>query len=89
MSHTPLLGKWKAARRKALLSMDPKEIALYAYSYNIQTAGDPVGSPEVYWCAIHKARTGATDLPLDERMKSKKWLLRRGYQSLDDGELDE
>lgn len=40
------------------------------------------------WADVqHKARTGALDLPIDERRISKEWLENRGLQSLDDGDL--
>jgi hypothetical protein len=42
---------------------------------------------EVAEIALHKARTGAKSLPVEERKKSKAWLTDRGYQSMDDGDL--
>lgn len=37
--------------------------------------------------AIHKARTAVKTLPLDARRESKRWLLERGFESADDGDV--
>lgn len=36
---------------------------------------------------MHKAITAVRALPLKFRQQSKKWLIARGYSSLDDGDL--
>jgi hypothetical protein len=40
---------------------------------------------EITW---HKSITAALALPKAYRQKSKEWLTVRGYQSLDDGDLE-
>jgi hypothetical protein len=40
--------------------------------------------PNVFWATIHKARTGAKDLPADERKKSRDWLAERGMTHMGD-----
>lgn len=36
---------------------------------------------------LHKTRTAVASLPMEERRKSKKWLLQRGFHALDDGDV--
>lgn len=70
-------------RRKALLSMKKATIEAYCQKY-----GDTLPQEEsVFWLAIHKARTGATDLPLFERAASKRWLHLHGSEAMDGGEV--
>ena len=71
-------------RRKALLSMDKTKILAYVQKWGVRNIPQ---DEKMFWVTIHKARTGATDLPLPERRKSKLWLSQRGFQSLDDGDL--
>jgi len=47
----------------------------------------PPSSREVAEISLHKARTAARSLPIEERRKSKYWLTARGYNSLDEGDL--
>lgn len=75
---------FKRDREQALLSMDEQTIRAYLYHYN-GNAG-PTDST-VFWCGIHKARTALRTLPMDERSKSKRWLLARGFRPEDDGEV--
>lgn len=44
-------------------------------------------SREVAEISLHKARTAAKSLPFVFRIESKIWLSKRGYTSMDDGEL--
>ena len=36
---------------------------------------------------LHKTRTAAVFLPMETRSESKRWLIKRGYQPLDDGDV--
>lgn len=80
----PLIEQFLKERKEALLSMDKEKILAYAQKWAIKNIPS---DDETFWIAIHKARTGATDLSTKERIKSKQWLNERGYQSLDDGDL--
>jgi hypothetical protein len=71
-------------RAEVLLSMNKTLIEAYMRKYEIPIPSDD----DTFWVAVHMARTGGADLPLSERLISKRWLSERGYQSLDDGELD-
>lgn len=71
-------------RREALLSMDKIKILAYAQKWGVKNLPQ---NEETFWIAIHKARTGATDLPIEERRKSKKRLTERGFYGLDDGDI--
>lgn len=71
-------------RKQAFLSMDKTIIEAYMRKYGVPIPDDE----NTFWVAVHMARTGGADLPLRERLISKRWLSERGYQSLDDGELD-
>jgi hypothetical protein len=51
--------------------------------WNVRTPDDPV----VFWIGIHKARTACLSLPREAHLFSKMWLMVRGYDSMDDGEL--
>lgn len=81
--------EFKKDRNEALLSMDKNKIIAYLNKYqDMKTyATDYPENDKIFWCGVHKARTGCTDLPMSERMISKDWLSERGYESLDDGEL--
>lgn len=70
-------------RDAALLSMDKATIEAYMIKYDV-----PKPSNEsVFWLMVHKARTGATALPMFERAASKTWLHVRGSESMDDGDV--
>lgn len=72
-------------RLTALSSNDEEVLKAYMRKY-----GMPINdNPEVFWCAVHKARTALPSLPLELRLESKKWLDARGWQSFDDGELSQ
>ena len=70
-------------RDAALLSMSKKRIERYAQAYGVEFPSDK----SLFWVMIHKARTGATSLPMVERAASKFWLTHFGYESLDDGDV--
>jgi len=72
------------ARDAALLSMDEQRLRGYFRKYN---GTEMPEDPEVFWRAIHKARTAATGLPMAARTESKRWLLARGSKPMDDGDV--
>lgn len=83
-SHKQQIRQFLKERKEALLSMDRTKILAYARKWGVKNMPQ---DEETFWIAIHKARTSATDLPIEERRKSKTWLSKRGYYSLDDGDL--
>ena len=70
-------------RRHALLSMDKTTIESYLHKYGVRIPSNE----DTFWISIHMARTGAKDLPMEQRIISKQWLRERGYRSMDDGEV--
>jgi hypothetical protein len=68
-------------RDQALLSMDEQTIRTFARKYNQVELPD---NPEVFWRAVHKARSAATTLPLVERERSIAWLKARGSMPWND-----
>jgi hypothetical protein len=42
---------------------------------------------EIAWITLHKTITSVGTLPMEDRIRSKKWLLDRGYHSYDDGDV--
>lgn len=79
-----MMDDFLAERKEALLSMDRETILAYAAKW-----GEDLSSRtgDAFWGAVHMARTGAKDLPMAERSKSKAWLHARGWRSMDDGDL--
>lgn len=73
-----------AARDTALLSMDEQTIRAYLLEYD-GTAGPK--DIDVFWLAVHKARTACRSLPMEARIESKRWILARGSRSMDEGEV--
>lgn len=77
-------------RREALLSLDPAKIIAYAEKYNVpglaESAALAEGNPDGgFWVIVHKARTGAPDLPAWAREASRRWLHQRGHSAMDEG----
>lgn len=70
-------------RDKALLSLEKNKILAYCAKYGVSMPSNDAS----FWIGVHKAITGNVGLPLEFRKKSKQWLSKRGYKSLDDGEL--
>ena len=71
-------------RDEALLSMDAARIRAYFRKYN----NTPMPSdPEIFWIAVHKARTALRSLPMEARSESKRWLIAHNAEPLDDGEV--
>ncbi len=72
-------------RDEILLANDVEKMMEFHKKHNPHTP--LLSSREVAEISLHKARTGAKSLPIEERRKSKYWLTARGYNSLDDGDL--
>lgn len=79
------LEEFLTERNAALLSLDEGRIRAMVKKFN---GTDLPTNHLVFWGSVHKAITGATDLPIEFRRKSKAWLTARGYGSHDDGDLD-
>jgi hypothetical protein len=60
--------------------MDREKILAYCKKYEV----DVSDNDEVFWRGIHKARTGAKDMPRKERLKSVAWLRARNSSHLMD-----
>lgn len=67
-------AKFVKERNEALLSLDRKKIQRYCKKYGVVLPS----SDEVFWRSVHKARCAITDLPLEERRKSVRWLREHG-----------
>ena len=72
-------------RDEMLLANDIDKMLEFHKKHNPHTP--PPSSREIAEIGLHKARTAAMSLPIEERKKSKDWLTVRGYNSLDDGDL--
>lgn len=79
-----LLAAYNRERDEALLSLDEARIRAFFRKWNEY---EIPAEPAVFWGSVHKAVTGATNLPIEFRRASKAWLLERGFRSLDDGDL--
>jgi hypothetical protein len=78
------IEEWRKDRREALLSLDEQKVRAYFRKYNDHEMPSDM---ELFWGAIHKAITGSTDLPIEFRRASKRYLDERGLKSFDDGDL--
>lgn len=72
------MGQFVLDRNDALLSLDRKRIEEFAKKYG--TDWTP-SSNEVFWRAVHKARTAIMGLPQEARDLSERWLKERGSES--------
>lgn len=70
-------------RDAMLLKGDPKALIDFHIKYGLPTTRDE----KVAEIELHKCRTAIESMPMAVRSQSKRWLLRHGYQSLDDGEV--
>lgn len=69
------LEQFKTDRKEALFSLDKKKILAYMDKYDSHAyAALTTAKDEVFWKAVHMAITGAKDLPIEFRRKSKAWL---------------
>jgi hypothetical protein len=73
-----------AERDAAMLSMDEQTIRAYYRKYNGREAPTDM---EVFWRMVHKARTAIRTFPMQERQRSKRWLLAHNSEPLDDGDV--
>ena len=72
-------------RNEALLSRDFRKVQAFHEKWNPDLLRIPDMVAEL---AMHKARTAAKGLPKEERRVSRIWLETRGYENLDDGDLE-
>lgn len=73
------IDKFMRHRRAALLSMDEGKIRRFMDKW---APGEEMpGANQVFWIAVHKARTAALDLPDLERLRSHQWLTAKGFGS--------
>lgn len=70
-------------RDEALLSLDMEKIKAYGTKYGARFSDDH----DTFWTSVHMARSAAKTLPMEARKISKRWLLARGFRSLDDGDV--
>ena len=71
------MTRWLKDRKNALLSMDKHKILEFSKKYYYDD-GYEEADEYLFWVGVHKARTGATDLPEAERRKSMAWLAEHG-----------
>lgn len=83
---TDQIKAFVAARNAALMSLDEQTIRAFFRKWN---GRDLPTNEFTFWGSVHKAITGATDLPIELRRKSKAWLDSNGLRSFDDGDLEE
>lgn len=79
------LKQFKRDRNRALLSLNRDTITAYFKKYNVLR--EIPEDEEIFWRAVHKARTGCTELPMAARSESKRWLIAHGSQPWDNGEV--
>ena len=70
-------------RNAMLKKQDPEELIKFMRRHKLNVPGS-YAMAEV---TLHKTITSVNSLPMDLRVKSKKWLLERGYTPLDDGDI--
>lgn len=77
-------------RDEVLLSGDLDRVIEFQKKYNprLSEVIDSF-SREKQEAGMHKAITAMPSLPRSHRMKSKHWLVEHGYQSWDDGDLND
>jgi hypothetical protein len=74
---------WCRRRDAALLSLDEAAIRKVTAEGGEQLSSNP----EVFWRAVHKARTALRTLPMEARTLSKRWLREHNSEPWDDGEV--
>jgi hypothetical protein len=80
--------QFKADRREALMSLNKEQILAYLGKYDENSCTSLTTAKDtLFWKAVHKAITGAKDLPMEFRRKSKAWLAEHRSASMDDGDL--
>lgn len=72
-------------RDEMLLACDVDRMLAFYVKHNPNSP--KFSSREVAEAALHKARTCVTNFPMDERIKSKRWLKERGMSSMDEGDV--
>jgi hypothetical protein len=77
------LGDFIAERNAMLLAGDVDRAIAFWAKWSDYTPW----SRHMAEVALHKARTAVNSLPVDVRRASKQWLVERGYQPFDDGEV--
>ena len=73
------LDEFVAERNAALLSLDRSKIEAFVKKYGIDWTSP--SCDEVFWCAVHKARTAIKKLPQEARELSEQWLAERNSES--------
>lgn len=77
---------YEEGRDAALLSLNESGIREYFAEWN-GGVDDLPQSKTAFWRLIHQAITAVGTLPKEFRLKSKRWLISRGYGPLDDGQI--
>jgi hypothetical protein len=75
--------QFREERNAVLLCGDFQAMRALVFKWN----GVWIPDDEIGEAAMHKSITAVPALPLEHRKKSYHWLIARGYQSEDDGEL--
>jgi len=82
--HDAEVEAYNRDRNEALLTLNKDKIVAHFKRYN---PAFEMPSEEVFWTAIHKARTAIPALPPFARSISKQWLESRGLKAWDDGDV--
>ena len=69
--------------RAILLSLDRDIITDFLIKYNVLSSED-LSDDQVFWMTVHKAIVAIPEIPLKERLKSRKWLLENNSKPLKD-----
>ena len=72
------IAAFVAERNAALLSLDEAVIRAYAVKWKAPLPAEPW----VFWAAVHSARVHITNLPMEARTLSKRWLRDNGAERL-------
>lgn len=79
-----LLSSIIKERDEVLLSMDLNKVIDFQIRHN---PGYQIPALDAVEVGMHMARTACETLPMSERLFSKRWLVTRGYRSMDNGEV--
>lgn len=78
------IARMKEERNEVLMSMDRGRIVDYAIRWGVNMAHLPIGEDEFRW-AVHIAISSITNMPMEFRVASKRYLVERGLPVFDDG----
>lgn len=84
MSLKAKIKAYNRLRDEMLLACDVDLLIAFMKEHN---PGHVFSCREVAEMTLHKSRTAVRSLPMEARRLSKRWLLDRGFTSMDDGDV--